>query len=119
MAGGNVRNLQAFITTGAWPDVPVLTRMRADVLEELADPDGLLNVDETGFPKKGDKSVGVKRQYSGTLGRTDNCQIGVFANYCSVKGHTMIDRRLYLPKEEWAEDKARREEAGVPDNVVF
>jgi SRSO17 transposase len=116
--GCNVRNLQAFIGTGVWEDAGLLARMRRDALATLADPDGLWNSDETGFPKKGDKSVGVKRQYSGTLGKTGNCQIGVFANYCSVKGHTMMDRRLYLP-QEWASDAARREEAGVPANVVF
>ena len=73
--------------------------------EVLGDPDATLNVDETGFPKKGTKSVGVKRQYAGCLGRTDNCQIGVFVNYCSAAGHTLIDRRLFLP-EEWAADRA-------------
>jgi SRSO17 transposase len=77
-----------------------------------------VNVDETGFPKKGTKSVGVKRQYSGTLGRVENCQIGVFANYCSPKGHVPFDRRLFLP-EDWADDAERREEAGVPESVVF
>ena len=55
-------------------------------------------LDETGFPKKGTGSVGVKRQYSGTLGRTDNCQVAVFANYSSAKGHTFMDRRLFLPQ---------------------
>jgi SRSO17 transposase len=84
----------------------------------LGDERGTVNIDETGFPKKGRKSVGVKRQYSGTLGRVDNCQIGVFANYYSRKGHTFIDRKIYLP-EEWCQDKQRREEAGVPKNVVF
>jgi SRSO17 transposase len=84
----------------------------------LGDEKGTVNIDETGFPKKGKKSVGVKRQYSGTLGRVDNCQIGVFANYCSSKGHAFIDRRLFLP-EEWAADRERREEAGVPEAVVF
>jgi SRSO17 transposase len=117
--GCNVRNLQAFITTGSWRDKDVLDLLRKDALGVLADDDAIWNSDETGFPKKGDKSVGVKRQYSGTLGRTDNCQVGVFANYCSVKGHTLVDRRLYLPKEEWAEDQARRDAAGVPQEVVF
>jgi len=79
---------------------------------------GHLNFGETGFAKKGKKSVGVKRQYSGTLGRVDNCQVGVFANYYSGKGHTFIDRRIFLP-EEWIEDHERREEAGVPEGVVF
>lgn len=118
IAGCNVRNLQAFITTGAWQDSAVLAQMRGCVLEALADDDAVCNYDETGFPKKGTKSVGVKRQYSGTLGRTDNCQVAVFANYCSAKGHTFMDRRLFLP-EEWANDPARREEAGVPEAVVF
>ena len=88
------------------------------MLEALADDDAVWNSDETGFPKKGTKSVGVKRQYSGTLGRTDNCQVAVFANYCSAKGHTFMDRRLFLP-EEWADDRDRREEAGVPPGVIF
>jgi SRSO17 transposase len=118
IAGCNVRNLQAFITTGAWRDAALLAEMRCCVLEVLADDDAVCNYDETGFPKKGAKSVGVKRQYSGTLGRTDNCQVAVFANYCSSKGHTFMDRRLFLP-EEWANDQARREEAGVPQEVVF
>jgi SRSO17 transposase len=118
MSGGSVRSLQAFITTGVWPDREVLTELRRFVVEILGDDDAVWNSDETGFPKKGTKSVGVKRQYSGTLGRTDNCQVAVFANYCSVKGHTFMDRRLFLP-EEWASDSERREEAGVPAGVIF
>ncbi len=118
MNGGPVRNLQAFLTTGAWSDAAVLARVRQDALEVLADDDAVWNTDETGFPKKGTKSVGVKRQYSGTLGRTDNCQVAVFANYCSSKGHTFMDRRLFLP-QEWADDAERRIEAGVPAAVVF
>ncbi len=118
MTGGPVRSLQAFISTGVWSDVAILKAMRGGVLEVLADDDAVWNSDETGFPKKGTKSVGVKRQYSGTLGRTDNCQVAVFANYASVKGHTFMDRRLFLP-EEWAHDADRRAEAGVPDGVIF
>jgi SRSO17 transposase len=118
MAGGPVRSLQAFISTGVWPDVALLKAMRGGVLEVLADDDAVWNSDETGFPKKGTKSVGVKRQYSGTLGRIDNCQVAVFANYASVKGHTFMDRRLFLP-EVWAHDADRREEAGVPAGVIF
>lgn len=116
--GCNVRNMQAFITTGVWSDTEILSEMRRSVLAELADEDAVCNCDETGFPKKGTKSVGVKRQYSGTLGRTDNCQIGVFLNYRSAAGHTFLDRRLFLP-EDWAADPARRREAGVPEGVVF
>jgi SRSO17 transposase len=118
ITGCNVRNLQAFITTGVWHDAAVLAELRPCVLDGLADEDGVCNYDETGFPKKGTHSVGVQRQYSGTLGRTDNCQVAVFANYCSAKGHTFMDRRLFLP-EDWANDRARREEAGVPEAVVF
>src|SRR5262249_28135262 len=118
MSGGPVRSLQAFLTTGAWSDVEVLEAVRGDVLKALSDEDAVWNSDETGFPKKGTKSVGVKRQYSGTLGRTDNCQVAVFANYASVKGHAFMDRRLFLP-EEWADDRDRRAEAGVPAGVIF
>jgi SRSO17 transposase len=116
--GGVVRTMQKFVAQGVWDDAVVLQEVRAHVAETLADDRGTINIDETGFPKKGKKSVGVKRQYSGTLGRVDNCQIGVCANYWSTKGHTFIDRKLYLP-EEWCQDRQRREEAGVPDNVVF
>ncbi|QDV34391.1 IS701 family transposase [Tautonia plasticadhaerens] len=118
MSGGPVRSLQAFISTGVWSDGAILKQLRGCVLEVLADDDAAWNADETGFPKKGTKSVGVKRQYSGPLGRTDNCQVAVFADYCSVKGHTSLDRRLFLP-EEWAADGERREEAGVPAGVIF
>src|SRR4051812_31146365 len=118
LEGGPVRSLQAFVTTGAWHDDTILAPLRRDLLDVLADEDAVWNSDETGFPKKGTKSVGVKRQYSGTLGRTDNCQVAVFANYASPKGHAFMDRRLFLP-EEWAQDKARREEAGVPEGVIF
>src|SRR6516165_6854714 len=116
--GAPVRSLQAFITTGSWADRDVLAEKRRCALSVLADDDGVWNCDETGFPKKGNKSVGVKRQYSGTLGRTDNCQVAVFSNYSSAKGHTFMDRRLFLP-EEWADDRDRRTEAGVPAGVIF
>ena len=118
MNGGPVRSLQAFITTGSWSDREVLAEIRRCALNVLADEDAVCNCDETGFPKKGNKSFGVKRQYSGTLGRTDNWQVGVFTNYSSAKGHTFVDRRLFLP-EEWADDQDRRSEAGVPAGVIF
>src|SRR4051794_10068482 len=114
--GGPVRSLQAFITTGVWPDGPILQEMRRGVLEVLADEDAVWNSDETGFPKKGTRSVGVNPQSPAPLGRTDNCQVAVFANYCSNKGHTFMARRLFLP-EEWASDGDRRERAGVPPGV--
>lgn len=113
-----VRSLQKFIAQSPWSDEQMLEELQRHVSEVLGDADATLNVDETGFPKKGSKSVGVKRQYAGCLGRTDNCQIGVCVNYRSVAGHTLIDRRLFLP-QEWAADHARRQEAGVPEAVVF
>jgi SRSO17 transposase len=116
--GGVVRSLQKFIGQGRWGDDAVLEELQRHVAEVLGGPEAVLNVDEAGFPKKGTKSVGVKRQYAGCLGRTDNCQVGVFVNYCGPAGHTLIDRRLFLP-EEWAADLPRRQEAGVPREVVF
>jgi SRSO17 transposase len=113
-----VRSLQKFIAQSPWSDDDLLEELQRHVTEVVGDPDATLNVDETGFPKKGDKSVGVKRQYAGCLGRTDNCQIGVCVNYRSAAGHTLIDRRLFLP-EEWAADLPRRRAAGVPEEVVF
>src|ERR687893_860262 len=91
---------------------------RGHVLEHLGAADGVLIVDETGFLKKGEHSVGVARQYSGTAGRIENCQVAVFLSYASRFGHTLIDRRLYLP-EGWAEDTNRRLAAGVPEPVTF
>lgn len=113
-----VRSLQKFIAQSPWADDELIEELQRHVTEVLGDTDATLNVDETGFPKKGTKSVGVKRQYAGCLGRTDNCQIGVCVNYRSAAGHTLIDRRLFLP-QEWASDRLRREEAGVPEAVVF
>src|SRR5918992_3026299 len=93
--------------------------LREYVLEHLAEEEtGVLIVDETGFLKKGNKSVGVARQYTGTAGDTVNCQVGVFLAYASNKGVAFIDRALYLP-QEWTEDPERREEAGVPEEIVF
>jgi SRSO17 transposase len=116
--GGVVRTMQKFVAQGSWKDAELLAELRTHLSKAFGDNGGTINVDETGFPKKGKKSVGVKRQYSGTLGRIDNCQVAVMANYCSQTGHTLFDRRLFLP-EEWVSDGSRREEAGVPNGVVF
>jgi SRSO17 transposase len=87
-------------------------------VERLGDPAAVLVVDETGFLKKGDKSVGVQRQYSGTAGRIENSQVGVFLAYAGPDGHAFLDRELYLP-QGWAEDGERRAEAGIPREVAF
>jgi SRSO17 transposase len=101
-----------------WDEEAARDLCRAYVVEALSDREAVLIVDETGFLKKGTKSAGVARQYSGTAGRIENCQIGVFLAYASGNGHALIDRELYLPKE-WAEDLARRKAAGIPSEVAF
>jgi SRSO17 transposase len=118
VAGGVVRTIQKFISQGCWNDAEVLTALRGHVTDVLGQRDATINVDETGFPKKGTKSVGVKRQYSGTLGRVDNCQVGVMANYCSTQGHTLIDRRLFLPRE-WADENCGARRPAFPRGSCF
>jgi SRSO17 transposase len=113
-----VRMTQVFLGQSAWPDEPVRQELGLWVDQELGTEHGTLILDESGFPKCGDKSVGVARQYCGATGKIDNCQMGVFLVYASSAGHTLLDERLYLP-EEWASDVKRRRKAGVPDNVVF
>lgn len=110
--------MQRLLSTAVWDEDGVRDDLRTYVVEELGTPEGVLVVDETGFLKKGRRSVGVKRQYSGTAGRVENCQIGVFLGYASEKGHALIDREVYLP-EEWAADGARRARAKVPADVQF
>jgi SRSO17 transposase len=99
------------------PDL-VRDDLRAYVVEHLGDPGAVLVVDETGFLKKGTTSVGVQRQYSGTAGKVDNCQLGVFLAYASAKGRAFIDRELYLP-EGWTDDPERCRAACVPEHVQF
>lgn len=110
--------MQSLLGRSRWDADELMQGVRSYVVEALGDPDGVLVVDETGFLKKGTHSVGVGRQYSGTAGRIENCQIGVFLSYASRFGHALIDRRLYLPKD-WAEDEARRATAVVPDGQRF
>src|SRR3954462_15348151 len=108
--------MQDFLGRMRWD--AVRDDLRAYVVERLGDPDAVLVLDETGFVKKGEKSAGVQRQYSGTAGRVENCQIGVFLGYAGREGHALIDRALYLP-EGWGGDGGRRAEAGVPAAVAF
>lgn len=110
--------LQSLLGRSSWSADALCDRVRRYVTDALGDADGVLVVDETGFVKKGEHSVGVARQYSGTAGRVENCQVGVFAAYASRFGHALIDRRLYLPKG-WAENQARRVKASVPEDVAF
>jgi SRSO17 transposase len=111
--------LQRFLNLTPWDADALLVINREYAMEHLADPRGILVADPTGFPKKGVKSVGVQRQYSGTLGRVDNCQIATFLAYVTPdRDRVLIDRRLYLPKS-WTSDPGRCAEAGVPDGVAF
>ena len=110
--------VQRLLSTYQWDADLVQGDLAGYVVEHLDDAEAVLVVDETGFLKKGDKSAGVQRQYSGTAGRIENSQIGVFLAYASDKGRTLLDRELYLP-QVWTEDRERRREAGVPEEVVF
>src|SRR4028118_2013943 len=105
--------VQHLLARADWGADAVRDDLARYVAEHLGDPAGVLIVDETGFLKKGTKSCGVARQYSGTAGRVENCQVGVFLGHATAKGRAMLDRALYLPKE-WAGDAGRRKEAGVP-----
>jgi len=110
--------MQRLIASADWDADAVRDDVREYVVEHLGDPAGVLVVDETGFLKKGTKSAGVARQYSGTAGRIENCQIGVFLAYATSAGRTFLDRELYLPKA-WTEDRDRCRAAGIGDEVAF
>jgi SRSO17 transposase len=117
-AGLPRKPIQFFVGAGKWDDEAVMGELRQHVREELADPDGVVIVDPSGFPKKGADSCGVDRQWCGRLGKVDNCQIGVFLAYATEAGYAPLDRRLYLP-EDWADDGTRREKCHVPEEVKF
>jgi SRSO17 transposase len=110
--------MQRLLATADWDPDLVRDDLRAYVVEYLGDPAAVLVVDETGFLKKGTTSVGVQRQYSGTAGKVDNCQLGVFLAYASGTGRAFIDRELYLPRS-WTDDPARCRAAHVPSEVGF
>jgi SRSO17 transposase len=110
--------MQRLLRRADWDVDGVRDDVRDCVIEHLGGPGGVLIADETGFIKKGTRSAGVQRQYSGTAGRTENCQIGTFLAYASVHGHALIDRELYVP-QPWAEDRDRRRAAGIPERVEF
>jgi len=117
-AGRQRKPVQHFVGAGCWDDESVMVELRQHVAEELADPDAVLVLDPSAFPKSGSDSCGVDRLWCGRLGKVDNCQIGVFLGYVSDAGQALVDRRLYLSKE-WAEDPARRKKTHVPESVQF
>jgi SRSO17 transposase len=110
--------MQRLLRRADWDIDGVRDDLRDYVVERLGAPDGVLIVDDTGFVKKGRASAGVQRQYSGTAGRIENCQIGAFVAYRSGRGHALIDRELYLP-ESWTSDRDRCRAAGIGDGVAF
>nr|WP_182903033.1 IS701 family transposase [Microbispora sp. H10830] len=110
--------MQRLLVSARWDSLGVRADLRAYVVEHLGHRDAVLIVDETGFIKKGTKSAGVQRQYSGTAGRIENCQLGVFLAYASPLGRALIDAELYLPKS-WLADRQRCAQAGIPEEVEF
>jgi SRSO17 transposase len=117
---GNVRSMQRFVSDAPWDDTQIGVRYRSMINEDLGSPSGALIFDESGFLKKGEDSIGVARQYCGTVGKVDNCQVGVFAAYTSEHGYAILDKRIYIP-EKWFTDEysKRREKCGLPDDVTF
>ena len=112
------RGLQRFIGFSSWDHRPLLEELASQVGQDLGEDDGVIVFDPSGFPKKGNSSVGVSRQWIGRLGKVENGQVGVYMGYASREEHVLVDMRLYLP-EEWAKDRARRETCGVPEELDF
>lgn len=117
-AGLKRRPLQLFVGAGQWDDHAVLRELRRHVGEELADEHAAFVLDGSGFPKQGEASCGVARQWCGRLGKIDNCQVGVFVAYAAPRGCALVDAGLYLP-QAWATDRSRRAATGVPATVTF
>ena len=118
--GGNVRAMQRFVSDAPWDDSNIEIKYRNMINEDLGSVNGALIFDESGFVKKGDDSVGVGRQYCGTIGKVDNCQVGVFAAYASESGYSLVDKRLFIPKHWFSDEyKVRRKKCNLPDDLVF
>jgi SRSO17 transposase len=117
---GNVRALQRFVSDAPWDDDKIMVKHRSFVNDDLGSPDGALIFDESGFVKKGQDSVGVARQYCGTIGKVDNCQVGVFAGYVSQHGYALVDQRLFIPEKWFGDDYLeRRKQCKIPADTVF
>ena len=110
--------IQHLLRRALWDPEAVREELHRYVVQHLEYPEAVLVVDETGFLKKGRHSAGVARQYSGTAGRVENCQIGVLLGYASALGHALLDRKLYLP-QEWTDARERCRQAGIPDTRSF
>jgi SRSO17 transposase len=112
------QGIQKFLGHVPWDHQPLLTTLARQVGQDLGEPDAVLVFDPSGFPKKGDRSVGVQRQWCGRLGKVENCQVGVYMAYVARRGQALVNLRLYLPRE-WANDRVRRKVAGVPKPIRF
>jgi len=110
--------MQRLLVGSVWDADLVRDDLRQYVVEHLGDPQAVLAIDETSFPKRGDKSAGVQVQYCGTTGQVENCQVGVFLSYVAKGSHTLIDRALYLPRS-WTHDRQRSQDADIPETVCF
>ena len=120
VSGGNVRSMQRFISDTIWEDDKIDFMFRSLVAEDLGDPSGALIFDESSFVKKGDHSAGVTRQYCGTIGKVENCQVGVFAAYATKQGYSLVDRELYIPQKWFGESYSKkRKKCKFPDDVEF
>ena len=120
MEGGKIRAMQRFVSDPPWNDDKIERKYRSLINEDLGHPDGAIIFDESGFVKKGDDSIGVARQYCGTVGKVDNCQVGVFAAYTSAYGYALIDKRLYIPEQWFTEEYSeRRKKCKLPFGVEF
>jgi len=118
--GSSIRSLQRFLSETVWDEEQMRWNYHQLVADELGEPDGVLMFDESGFVKKGKDSAGVARQYCGTLGKVENCQVGVFAGYASRQGYVLVDQRLFLPEVWFGPAYApRRGKCRVPDEMRF
>jgi hypothetical protein len=118
MGEADPNGAQRLLYAAVWDADAVRDELQRFVAEVFGQPDGILVVDESGVVKKGRKSVGVKKQYCGAVGKVEQCQVGVYLTYASALGHAFLDRRLFLP-EEWTTDAARCREAKVPEAIAF
>ena len=117
---GKVRSMQRFVSDVVWDEPRMLHKYRNMVNDDMGDSNGVAIFDETGFVKKGDDSVGVAKQYCGTVGKVENCQVGVFVAYASPKGYALLDKRLFIPEKWFGEDYAvRRKKCQVPEELEF
>ena len=117
---GNVRAMQRFVSDAPWDDNKISIKYRSMVNDDLGSSNAAIIFDESSFIKKGNDSIGVARQYCGSIGKVDNCQVGVFASYTSEHGYTVVDKRLFIP-EKWFTDeyRLRREKCGLPEDITF